>query len=120
MVIDPSLRLFDLLDADDNAPALIDGERRFSRARLRQAALAAAEDLWAMGLRPADALAIWLPNGAAWVQLLFAAAHLRIARVETLNSSRYHRQAPQSLPRSRAKVPRREKSRHLGLLRTRR
>lgn len=87
MVIDPSLRLFDLLAGDDDAPALIDGERRFSRASLRQAALAAADDLWAIGLRPADALAIWLPNGAAWVQLLFAAAHLGVLVVPI--STRY-------------------------------
>ena len=53
MVIDPSLRLFDLLEGDDDAPALIDGERRgFSRAGLREGALAAADGLWAMGLQP--------------------------------------------------------------------
>jgi fatty-acyl-CoA synthase len=87
MDIDPSLRLADLLRGDDDAPALIDGERQVSRAALRAAARAAADGLAALGLQPGDALAVWLPNGVAWVQVLFAAAELGVLVVPI--STRY-------------------------------
>ena len=38
----PGLRLLDLLDGHDEAPALIEGSMRLNRADLRQAALRAA------------------------------------------------------------------------------
>jgi fatty-acyl-CoA synthase len=87
MDIDPSLSLADLLRGDDEAPALIDAERQLTRAGLRSAAGEAADRLDAQGLRPGDALAVWLPNGVAWVQFLFAAAELGVLLVPI--STRY-------------------------------
>lgn len=83
----PGLRLLDLLDGHDEAPALIEGARRLNRRDLRQAAQRAAHHLHALGLRRGDTLALWLPNGAAWLQMLFACAELGVLVVPI--STRY-------------------------------
>ena len=82
-----SSSLASLLIGHDDAPALRDGPRELSRAGLRQGADQAARGLRQLGLRRGDAVAVWLPNGAAWLQLLFAAAQLGVLVVPV--STRY-------------------------------
>ena len=79
--------LGELLAGRDVAAAFISGGKTTSRAQLRAAANSAAQGLAAMRLRRGDALALWLPNGLAWLQLLFAAARLGVLIVPI--SSRY-------------------------------
>ena len=79
--------LASLLIGQDHAPALHDGHRSTSRAALRDGAAQAAHGLQQLGLRRGDAVAVWLPNGAAWLQLLFAAAQLGVLVVPV--STRY-------------------------------
>jgi len=81
------LRWLDLLDGHDDAPALIDGPVRTTRAQLRLAAQQAARHLHQRGLRRGDTLALWLPNGVAWLQWLFACAELGVLVVPI--STRY-------------------------------
>ena len=88
-LLDP---LSGLLIGHDDAPALHDGDRVVSRAALRQGAAQAARGLQQLGLRRGDAVAVWLPNGAAWLQLLWAAARLGVLVVPV--STRY--KAPES------------------------
>jgi acyl-CoA synthetase (AMP-forming)/AMP-acid ligase II len=54
--------------------------RTFSatRAELRLASRRGAALLASMGLSRGDTLAVWLPDGGSWLQLLFAAAHLGV------------------------------------------
>ena len=87
MPLNPDLRLLDLLDGHDTRPALIDGSLQVTRAELREAALRAASHLADLGLHRGDTLAIWLPNGAAWLQLLLACAELGVMVVPI--STRY-------------------------------
>ena len=87
MAYTPALRLLDLLEGHDDAPALIDGPVRTTRAQLRAAAQSAAGHLHQQGLRRGDTLALWLPNGAAWLQWLFACAELGVLVVPI--STRY-------------------------------
>lgn len=77
----------DLLQGQDALPALVTDQTVLSRAQLRQAAHEAAQGLAALGLRRGDALALWLPNGPAWIQLLCAAAELGVLIVPI--STRY-------------------------------
>ena len=58
------------------APAIVAPGLRVSRAELRAAALGLAARLHAQGFRRGDRLALWLPDGAGWLQCVFAAAHL--------------------------------------------
>ena len=55
-----SPRLASLLAGDDDAPALHDGQRLFSRTDLRNGAEQAARGLQQLGLRRGDAVAVWL------------------------------------------------------------
>ena len=79
--------LENLLAGRDDAPAFVEAGNTVSRGQLRAAALAAAHGLRALGFKRGDVLALWLPNGLAWVQLLFAAAHLGVLIVPV--STRY-------------------------------
>jgi acyl-CoA synthetase (AMP-forming)/AMP-acid ligase II len=81
------LRLIDLLDGHDDAPALMEGTVCVSRGQLRESARRAACRLHRLGLQRGDTLALWLPNGAAWLQLLFACAELGVLVVPI--STRY-------------------------------
>jgi fatty-acyl-CoA synthase len=76
-----------LLDGDADATALVVDEWRMSRGDLRRAGAGAAAMLAARGYRRGDALALWLPNGPVWMQLLFAAARLGVLIVPI--STRY-------------------------------
>ena len=87
MKLTSSLRLLDLLNGDDDAPALIDGASRLSRGELREAAQRATRHLHHLGLRRGDTLALWLPNGAVWLQVLLACAELGVLVVPI--STRY-------------------------------
>ncbi len=51
---------------------------RVSRAELRAASAALAARLHALGFRRGDRLAVWLPDGAGWLQCLFACAQLGV------------------------------------------
>lgn len=83
----PHLRLLDLLAGHDDEPALIEGSTCISRGVLRQSAHHAARHLHHLGLRRGDTIALWLPNGAAWLQVLFACAELGVLVVPI--STRY-------------------------------
>jgi acyl-CoA synthetase (AMP-forming)/AMP-acid ligase II len=85
--------LEDLLAGQDERAAFWYAGRTFSRRQLRDAAHQAAAGLHALGLRRGDALALWLPNGPAWLQLLFAASRLGLLVVPI--STRY--KAPEVL-----------------------
>ena len=71
---------------DDECALLVDGKST-SRGQLRMAALDAAAFLTSKGLKQGDCLAVWLPNGIAWMQLLFAAAQIGVLVVPI--STRY-------------------------------
>lgn len=77
----------DLLTRDPDRPALHIGELSFTRAELRRQAGAAAAHLARLGLQRGDVIAVWLPDGAAWLQFLFAAADLGVLVVPI--STRY-------------------------------
>ena len=94
-----------LLAGADDAPALVIDGRTVSRAQLAAAASAAAKGLAGLGFKRGDVLALWLPNCAGWLQLLFAAARLGVLIVPI--STRY--KAPEvrhllTLSRARAIV----------------
>ena len=76
-----------LLAGRDDAPAFESEGLRATRADLRNAAEQAAAHLARLGFLRGDVLAVWLPNGAAWLQLLFAAARLGVLIVPI--STRY-------------------------------
>ena len=88
-------RMSDLLTGHDHHAALVDGERIITRLQLRQAAELAARHLYHIGLRRGDAMAIWLPNGVAWLQLLVAASWLGVLVVPI--STRYKKDEAQHL-----------------------
>ena len=77
----------ELLRGHDEAAALVLADRVTTRGQLRLASERAARGLSSMGLRRGDALALWLPNGPAWIQLLCAAARIGVLIVPI--STRY-------------------------------
>lgn len=79
--------LDDLLAGDDDRPAVSFKGQTLSRLQLRTQAQGAAAALHALGLQRGDALALWIPNGPAWLQLLLAAARLGLLVVPI--STRY-------------------------------
>ena len=83
----PFENLASLLAGHPNAAALRDDQQALGREQLLAASGHAARALHQLGLRRGDAFAVWLPNGAAWLQLLFAAAHLGLLVVPV--STRY-------------------------------
>ena len=58
--------------------AFVGADLRVSRAELRAASAALAARLHALGFRRGDRLALWLPDGAGWLQCLFACAQLGV------------------------------------------
>jgi len=58
--------------------ALVAPGLRLSRAELRTASRRLAARLHALGFRRGDRLAVWLPDGAGWLQCLFACAQLGV------------------------------------------
>jgi len=90
LAIEPSTKAFE-----------IDG-LLVTRAELIEASEAAAYALAEMGFHSGDTLALWLPDGAAWLQFLFAAARIGVLIVPI--STRYRaREAEQLLTVARAK-----------------
>ena len=77
----------DLLGQDPDRPALHIGEVSVTRAELKREAQAAAGYLASLGFKRGDTLAIWLPDGPAWLQFLFAASQLGVLVVPI--STRY-------------------------------
>lgn len=77
----------EMLAAEPHRPAFHIGAMSATRAELRQQASAAARHLAGLGLGRGDVLALWLPDGAAWLQFLFAAAELGVLVVPI--STRY-------------------------------
>lgn len=68
---------FDLLESGDaDLVALYHGEQTFTRGELRDASQRAASFLHGLGVKRGDTVAVWLPDGVVWLQLLFAAARL--------------------------------------------
>nr|WP_315591852.1 AMP-binding protein [uncultured Cupriavidus sp.] len=59
-------------------PAFHQGDKSVSRLEFKVASQRAAGFLHEMGLRRGDTLAVWLPDGAVWLQLLFGAAQLGV------------------------------------------
>lgn len=73
---------FDLLESHNaGLVALHYGDRTFARGELRIASRRAAAFLRGLGLGRGDIVAVWLPEGAVWMQLFFAAALLGILMV---------------------------------------
>ncbi|SIT46648.1 putative acid--CoA ligase [Paraburkholderia piptadeniae] len=68
---------FDLLESGNaDLIALHQGERTLTRGELAIASRRAASFLHELGVRRGDTVAVWLPDGAVWMQLFFAAAQL--------------------------------------------
>lgn len=76
-----------LLEAEPGRPAFHAGTHSATRAELLAESHRAAARLSALGFRRGDVLAVWLPDGASWLQLLFACAHLGVLMVPI--STRY-------------------------------
>ena len=76
-----------LLESEPDRPAFHAGAHSATRAELLEQSRHAAAHLSALGFRRGDVLAVWLPDGAAWLQLLFAAAQLGVMMVPI--STRY-------------------------------
>lgn len=68
----------DLLIRDPEQPAFRLEQQVATRAELLLASRRAATRLKALGLARGDAIALWLPDGGIWLQLLFAAARLGV------------------------------------------
>ncbi len=68
--------MFSLLAGEGTA--LVGPGQRISRSELRAASSALAARLHALGFQRGDRLALWLPDGAGWLQCLFAAAQLGV------------------------------------------
>ena len=82
---------FDLLESGDaGLVALRHGERTMTRGELRIASRRAASFLFELGVRRGDTIAVWLPDGAVWLQLFFAAAQLGALMVPV--STRFRQQ----------------------------
>ncbi|MGH1360899.1 MAG: AMP-binding protein [Burkholderiaceae bacterium] len=95
--------LFALLDGSDDLPAIVDGDRAWSREQLRNVSRQTAHYLKSLGLRRGDVLAVWLPNVPAWLQLLFAASSVGVLVVPI--STRYKPpEVEHALRVSRAKI----------------
>ena len=77
----------DLLERDPDQPALHIGEVSATRGELKREAQALASYLASLGFRRGHTLAIWLPDGPAWLQFLFAASQLGVLVVPI--STRY-------------------------------
>jgi acyl-CoA synthetase (AMP-forming)/AMP-acid ligase II len=68
---------FDLLESGSvELVALHHGNRTLSRGELAIASRRAASFLRELGVSRGDTVAVWLPDGAVWLQLLFAAAQI--------------------------------------------
>lgn len=76
-----------VLGQDLSAHAFRCGQHTATRAELNSAAQRAAALLHSLGFRRGDALCVWLPDGGAWLQFLFAAAQLGVIVVPI--STRY-------------------------------
>jgi acyl-CoA synthetase (AMP-forming)/AMP-acid ligase II len=76
-----------LLDASPDLPAVHLGGRTATRGEVLAASRGAAHHLQKLGLRRGDTIAVWLPDGLPWLQLLFAAAEVGVLMVPI--STRY-------------------------------
>jgi fatty-acyl-CoA synthase len=73
---------FDLLESGDAAlVALHHGERTLTRGELALASRRAATFLTGLDVKRGDTVAVWLPDGAVWMQLFFAAAQLGVLMI---------------------------------------
>ena len=87
LAITSAYSLAHTITGGDDTPAFVENGNAVTRAQLRAASESAARGLAALGFKRGDALALWLPNGLAWLQLLFAAARLGVLIVPV--STRY-------------------------------
>jgi len=71
-----SQRMASLAKTHANHPALIDRDTPTTFAALHQQTLQLAGNMAAIGIKPHDRVAVWLPNCTAWVQTFLACAHL--------------------------------------------
>lgn len=73
---------FDLLNSHPgDLPAFHAGGQTATRDELKAAGQRAATFLYQLGLRRGDTLAVWMPDGAVWLQLLFGSAQLGVLMV---------------------------------------
>ncbi len=77
----PSTSLGAILDSNREGRAFVCQGFSATRGELRAASLRGAALLHSMGLRRGDCVCVWLPDGGAWLQLLFACAHLGLLMV---------------------------------------
>ena len=85
------------------ATCLLDGDRETSFAELDDRSRRLAAGLAALGVRRGDVVAVWLPNGTAWVELQFAAARLG-ALVLSVNTKLRSHDVGELLRQGRANV----------------
>lgn len=71
----------EILDHWPEAVAYHCMDRSATRAELRGASRRLASYLATLGLRRGDVVAVWLPDGGSWLQILFAAAQLGVLMV---------------------------------------
>jgi fatty-acyl-CoA synthase len=91
-----------LARADPGGTAAVFGDEELSYARLDERSSRVAEGLHREGVRPGDPVAVWLPNGSAWIELQFALAKLGALLVCVNTRYRSHELAG-VLTRSRAR-----------------
>lgn len=91
------------LDSGADGPCLIDGGSPIGFAQLRQRSQSVAAGLAALGIKPGDRVALWLPNRSAWLEVFFACARLGAIAV-SINTRFRSAEVSDLLFRSRASV----------------
>lgn len=79
--------LADIADETPDVPALIQGDRKLSFAKLAECALRAARGLSDLGVGAGDRVALWLPNVPAYPILYFAC--VRLGAIAVAVNTRY-------------------------------
>ena len=92
-----------LLIGNPEHTAFICRDVKASRRELRIASLRGAALLNSLGVKRGDAVCAWLPDGGAWLQLLFACAHMGVLLVPISTRLR-HEEARHVVETSKAKV----------------
>lgn len=95
--------LADLAERRGDEPALIFGEETLTFAQLEDRAARLAGGLAELGIKPDDKVAVWLPNGFACVELLFALGRLGAVAVAINTRFRAH-EVQDILARSEARM----------------
>lgn len=85
----PESSFASILQDHPHEPAYVCKGHSATRGELLQAANRMAGYLKSLGIRRSDAICVWLPDGGAWLQILFAAARLGVLVVPVSTRFRY-------------------------------